>query len=136
MKYLSIIFILIGLCSACSEPEEDLLGEWEGTTERVSDEGKPIEVNVSCTIASTSGTGRSVTLSVSGVSYEFIAKEDANNLTYMDSRIENDTARTSYISGGAELLNDTLLRFDHKVYAMKNNALLYSNDEMYDMVRK
>ena len=136
MKELILGIFLISICISCSNSEEGLVGEWEGKTERVSSEGKLIEANISCKITSTSSTNRNVVLTVAGSDFEFKATENMNRLTYTDSPVENDSTGRSYIIGFAELKNDTLLHFDHEVYAMKDSALLYSDKYLLDMVRK
>lgn len=135
MKFL-IGIILIGLLSACTKTEEGLIGEWEGKTKRIDSNGELIESNISCIIKSISGTKRSVLLSVAGTSYDFEAVEDMSMLFYKDQALGEDSIVMLYISGSAELLNDTLLHFDHEVYAKKGIALLYSDRIMLDMVRK
>ncbi len=137
MKYLLIGLILLGLCTSCSNTtEEGLIGEWEGTTERVNSDGKLIEADISCIIKSISGGDRNVVLSVAGTNFEFEATEEMNVLLYRDRPLNEDSTVMTYISGRAELQNDTLLHFDHEVYAIKNSALLYSDDYVLDMVRK
>lgn len=138
MKYLILGLLSIGLCMACTETEseEGLIGEWEGTTERVNSKGELVDVNVSCTIKSLADSKRNVKLAVSSVSYEFEATEEMDAIIYMDSPVQNDTTGKSFVSGSAVLLYDTLLRFEHMVYEMEKGALLYSNEEMFDMVRK
>jgi len=137
MKYLSLGMVLIGLFISCSGIEEEgFLGEWEGTTERVSSSGKPIESEVTCIIKSTSGLNRSVKLTVGGINFEFEAKEEMNMLLFKDIPLGQDSSVMSYISGSAELINDTLLHFDHEVYTLKNMALTGSEEYVLDLTRK
>ena len=129
------------MCSACSDSdsdsEEGLIGEWEGTTEWVNSEGKPIDASISCIIKSTTGNNRSVQLTVVSTSFEFIAVEDLNELIYTNSPIQNDSTGRTLISGSAVLLNDTLLHFDHKVNTFNNGGALNNSEEgIFDMVRK
>lgn len=136
MKELILGVFFIMLCISCTDSEEGLIGEWEGKTERVNSDGELIEANISCVVRSNSGTERSMVLTVAGAVFEFIAIENMNTITYKDSQVMNDSTGRSYITGYAELLNDTLLHFDHSLYAMKDSALLYSDDYLLDMVRK
>ena len=135
MRYLLIGIACICL-SACSSTPEGLIGEWEGTTQRVNSNGKLIEATLKCTIRSNSNAKRNVELTVAGAVYEYEALEASHILSYKDQPILNDTMGITYITGTAELQNDTLLHFDHSVYAMRDGALLYSNKETFEMVRK
>jgi len=136
MRGLIIVALVIGICTACSDLEEGLIGEWEGEIERINSEGDLIEASTSCVIKSISGTERNVVLIVAGTNYSFIAHEEMNALIYKDIPLGSDSIVRLYISGMAELMNDTLLHFDHQVYATKNNALLYSDKFILDMTRK
>ena len=124
------------LLISCSKIEEGFLGEWEGKTERLNSDGDLIGVDISCTITPAVGNNRNVVLSVGGANYEFEALEEMDMLTYKDVALNSDSIIISYISGNAEILNDTILHFDYQVYALKNNALLYAEKEELDMVRK
>ncbi len=137
MKYLSLGMILLLLFMSCSETiEEGFLGEWEGTTERVGNSGDLVESEISCIIKSISGLTRNVKLSVGGANFEFEATEDMDMLLFKDVPLGVDSSVMSYISGRAELLNDTLLHFNHEVYTLKNGALTNKNEYMLDMTRK
>ena len=121
---------------ACSSEEEGLLGEWEGTIELLNSDGELVESDISCIISKSGEINRGVVLDVAGVSYTFEAIEEDNILTYLNKPLHNDTIENRLISGTAELQYDTLLHFEHDIYAMKNNALLYSDKMVLDMVRK
>ena len=136
MKTSYYVFLLAFTLAACSSNEEGLLGEWEGTTELLNSDGELVESDISCTIQRTSGLERYVVLEVGGVSYTFEAIEDINILSYKNRPLHNDTIENRFITGTAELQFDTLLHFEHDIYAMKNNALLYSDKMVLDMVRK
>jgi len=136
MKQLLIGFLVIALLLSCSKIEEGFLGEWEGKTERLNSIGELVEVDISCIIKSAVGNNRSIMLSVAGIDYEFEAIEEMDVLIYEDIPLNSDSTIISYISGSAEILNDTILHFDHQLYALKNNALLYSDKEVLDMKRK
>jgi len=136
MKDLIIGVLLVSLCISCSNTEEGLIGEWEGKTERINSDGELFEAEISCKITSSSDVDRNVILTVAGTKYEFKATEQMDMLTYTDVQVENDSTGRSYINGYAELMKDTLLHFDHEVYAMKGDALLYSDKFLLDMVRE
>lgn len=136
VKYFIIGLVLMGICASCSKTEEGLIGEWEGTREIVNSKGELVESDISCIIKSESGSNRNVVLSVGGTSFEFTATEEMDILLYKDQPLGKDSSVMSYISGRAELQNDTLLHFDHDVYALKDSAFLYSDRVVLDMVRK
>ena len=128
--------MLFGAFTSCSETLEGLLGEWEGTIQRVSDKGNLVESEVTCTISSLSASNRRVLLKVAGTNYEFEAIEDMDVLMFKDQPLGKDSSVMSYISGSAELRFDTLLHFDHEVYTLLNGALTFSESFEFDLVRK
>lgn len=136
MKQLLIAVLMMGALSSCTKTEEGLIGNWEGKAERLNDEGEIYEIKVSCEIKRSTGVERDVKLSVGGVSYVFDATEEIDKLEYIDRVLGVDSLVTSYISGTAEIVNDTILHFDHLLYEMKNNALLGSERVRLDMVRE
>lgn len=136
MKYFIISLFVTCFFTACSDSNEGLIGEWEGTTEIVNSDGELVESDISCVIKSESTSNRNVALSVGGTNYEFTAIEMMDLLSYKDQPLGEDSIVMSYISGSAELLNDTLLHFEHDIYALKNGIFLYSDKMELDMVRK
>lgn len=136
MKQLLTGLMVLALLSSCSKTEEGFLGEWEGKIERLNSEGNLVEVDISCNIKSTDGNNRSIELSVGAADYKFGAIEELDLLIYEDVPLNSDSTIITYISGSAEILADTILYFDHKVFALKNNALLYSEREIFEMKRK
>lgn len=124
------------ICLSCSDSEEGFIGEWEGVIEIVGSTGKPVESKISCTIKSISDLNRSVKLSLIGKNYEFEATEDMDLLLFKNIPLGEESEIMTYISGQAELVNDTLLHFEHEIYTLKNGALTNSEDFEYDLVRK
>ena len=136
MKQLLFGFLTITLLFSCSKTEEGFLGEWEGKVERLNSIGDLVEIDISCNIKSADDNNRNISLSVGGTNYDFQALEEMDLLIYKDVPLNSDSTIISYISGSAEILFDTILHFDHKVYSLKNNALLSQYSEALDMVRK
>jgi len=139
MKQLLLVLFSITIITACSDGEENqdgLVGEWSGTTERLNSDGVLADTEVTCVIEVESGNQREVSISLSGLNYTFYATEEMDVLSYKDSQVGADSTIMTYITGSAELVNDTILRFDHEVYTKKAGAVLSSYDEMYDLVRE
>ena len=127
--------ILLTIVS-CSDANEGFLGEWEGVSERLNDSGNLIEVEVSCMIKSASGLKRNVELKVGGKEYTFDAYDDMGELVYNEKPLNSDSTIIFYISGMGMIVNDTILRMDHDLYALKNGALLNVENEVLEMTRK
>ena len=121
---------------SCGSEEEGLLGEWEGTYEKVGSDGQLFEANASCLIRSTSGENREVNLKVGGANYDFTAEEKYLKLWFTNKALNQDSTIIFYISGSAELLYDTLLHFEYETYSMMGNQLLNRDELELDMTRK
>ena len=136
MKPVSLLLLLFLLLLSCNTVEEGLLGEWEGTFEKIGSDGKIFDAKASCEIRSASGMNRNVTLEVAGPTYDFTAVEMDNTLEFINRALNSDSTIIFYISGTAELLNDTLLHFEYETYSMNGNLLLSKDKMQLDMVRK
>lgn len=133
--------LLIGVVSlllivSCTDTQEGFIGEWEGITERINDNGNLVEVEISCTVKSVSSIKRNLELKVGGAEYRFEAIENVDELIYEEKALNSDSTIIFYISGNASIIRDTILQFDHELYALKNGALLNSNREILEMTRK
>jgi hypothetical protein len=136
MKQLLFIFFISLHILSCSKSEAGFIGEWEGETERLNSSGQLIDVEISCNIKVAEGATRSVELIVGGVNYKFDAQDEIDILTFKDIPLNSDSTIISYISGSAEIIQDTILQFDHILYALKNSALLNSEKVILEMIRK
>ncbi|MDF1698998.1 MAG: hypothetical protein P1U56_24310 [Saprospiraceae bacterium] len=136
MKFFIVGIALVFLMASCSSTEEGFLGEWEGEIFILNNEGVLVESEISCVITSSINLERNVALEVSGKTYTFKANEEMDILTYKDQPLSADSIVMEFISGHVELVHDTMLHFEHQIYALKNNALLYSDDFEFEMVRK
>ena len=136
MRRSIIVVLLCATCVSCSDTIEGLLGEWEGTDERVSTKGKPVESKITCTISSLSNSNRRIVLKDGSATYEFEATESMDVLTFKDYPLGKDSSVIPYISGTAELMFDTLLYFDYQIYTLLNGTLRDSDNFDYGLVRK
>ena len=127
---------MFSLLISCDSKEEGLLGEWEGTYEKVGSDGQLFEADASCLIRSATMENREVNLKVGGANYDFTAIEQDLKLIFNNKALNQDSSIIFYISGSAELLYDTLLHFEYETYSMKGNQLLIRDEMELDLTRK
>ena len=138
MKQISLLAIMvIAIGISCTRVRSDFEGEWEGTTlTRSIPQVKAIETKISCEITAPVGLKKRLRLKVGGAEYEFDAYEEISELVYKNSILLNDTTEARFITGNAELIGDTLLRFKHEIFTLDGIALVNSMKEEYEMKRK
>lgn len=139
MRVQSILFYsLVLILWSCGDSDpEGFLGEWEGSTNIINDKGEEVLSNITAKISVVSGTTRSCNLQVGSNVYEFIAEENVDELLYNRVTVDNqtDSTVTTYIDGSAELVGDSLVRFDHEIFKMKGSAVLTFENYIWEMKR-
>lgn len=134
---LCFIFSLLLLIS-CSESEnEGFLGEWEGQTTVILN-GDPVLSNTEAKITNLDGLQHDCEVTANGLKYQFDAAVDGSMLTYSKSIAKNltDTLLSTYLTGNAELIGDSVLIFDHEVVTIQGSSVLSSVNYFLEFKRK
>ncbi|MFT6335143.1 MAG: hypothetical protein ACJATI_001897 [Halioglobus sp.] len=119
------IIISLFIISCSKSVDEGFLGEWEGKTQVIVN-GDPVESETEVKISDQGNLSRECEVTVNGLKYVFDATEGIDILTFTKEPAKNlsDSLAQTYITGSAELVGDTLLRFDHQIITMVGSAII------------
>lgn len=131
------ILVSIFIISCSKSADEGFLGEWEGKTQVIVN-GNPVESTTEVKVSDQGNLSRECEVTVNGLNYIFDATEGIDMLTFTKVPAKNlsDSLSQTYITGSAELVGDTLLRFEHQVVTMDGSAIISAVDYNLDFKRK
>ncbi len=131
------ILISLFIISCTKSDDEGFLGEWEGKTQVIVN-GNSVESETEAKISDQGNLSRECEVTVNGLKYIFDATEGMDILTFTKAPAKNlsDSLSQTYISGNAELISDTLLKFDYQVVTMYGSAIISAIDYNLEFKRK
>lgn len=136
---MTLLLVTLLFATSCTKTQDTgFIGEWEGAIEIINSEGIFIESETDANITSKGEFSRECTIIARQLTLTFLAQEDENFLTYQNARITNllDTMTQTYITGNAELVGDTLIKFDHEVFVKKKSSVISSEEFTFEVKRK
>jgi hypothetical protein len=131
------ILISLFLISCTKSDDEGFLGEWEGNTQVILN-GNPVESETEAKITDQGNLSRECEITVNGLKYIFDATEGMDVLLFTKVPAKNlsDSLSQTYISGSAELIGDTLMKFNQQVVTMDGSAIISAVDYDLEFKRK
>lgn len=118
-----LISILIVSCS--QSEDEGFLGEWEGKSIVILS-GNPTETSTMAKISDLGNLARECEITVNDLKYDFDAVEGIDILTFTKAPVKNisDSLTQTFVTGTAEIMQDTILVFNHQVITMDGSSII------------